>query len=541
MLQVLRLRGANLPRTLATNHGAFITHVVTPECLIYRLAVPARFFTSTRTRAFPGSTSEPTNTTNAAPSKDASPKKTGPARLLAQDQSLDWEDKVNYDVVDKFSDLPYRHLGYNQHMIINEEFKRALGEMVKSFQAPIIYAFAYGSGVFPQSKLLGRAPSEELLRSVHPKPDPAIVRAQGESPKMIDFIFGVSHTQHWHSLNMRQNRHHYSAAASLGSGFVSRLQDRYGAGVYFNPYVVVNGTLIKYGVVNVDTLCRDLTEWDTLYLSGRLHKPVKIIRDNARVRLANQTNLLAAIRTALLMLPEEFTEHELYSLIAGISYLGDPRMRFPTENPRKVGNIVENNKIHFRNLYAPLIRVLPNVSFLVGDPENADPAQNLLIKQAMSDETRGNMVRRLPKQFRSRLYFQYQKKWQISRADFNVATENLHTEEEGITFGTRRGGAFDQRIAKDDGAERREILRAVIKETTSWPSTSQSLKGIVMSGFGRSWRYLGEKMSKYREGKKALPAVPEVDDSKTDAKSISSSSSSESEEEKTRDEQNSKP
>lgn len=530
MLQALRWRGASLTRTLIVNQRLPTASTSRPTYFAYRLLTPTQGGTSTR--AFSSSTSDASSTSKPE-SKNAS-RTTGSQRSLAQEQTLEWEDKVNYNVVDKFSDLPYRHLGYNQHMIINEEFKKALGDIVKSFQAPIIYAFAYGSGVFPQSKLLGKAPSDELLRSVHTKPDPAIVRAQGESPKMIDFIFGVSHTQHWHSLNMRQNRHHYSAVASLGSGFVSRVQDRYGAGVYFNPYVNVNGTLIKYGVVNVDTLCRDLTEWDTLYLSGRLHKPVKIIRDNARVRLANQTNLVAAIRTALLMLPEEFTEQELYSLIAGLSYLGDPRMRFPTENPRKVGNIVNNNKIHFRNLYAPLIRVLPNVRFLVDDPETADPAQDLRMRQAMSDETRGNMVRRLPKQFRSRVYFQYQKKWQISRADFNAATENLHTEEGGITFGTRLGGEFDQRIAKDDEAERREILRAVIKQTTSWPSTAQSLKGIVMSGFGRSWRDLGEKMSKYREGKKPLPA-PETDGGKSDPKSISSSSSESLSEEKTQD------
>lgn len=33
---------------------------------------------------------------------------------------------------------------------------------------------------------------------------------------------------------------------------------------------------IKYGVVSVDTLCNDLLNWETMYLSGRLHKPVSI-------------------------------------------------------------------------------------------------------------------------------------------------------------------------------------------------------------------------------------------------------------------------
>lgn len=33
--------------------------------------------------------------------------------------------------------------------------------------------------------------------------------------------------------------------------------------------------LIKYGVVSTQTLCEDLQTWKTLYLSGRMHKPVR--------------------------------------------------------------------------------------------------------------------------------------------------------------------------------------------------------------------------------------------------------------------------
>lgn len=58
---------------------------------------------------------------------------------------------------------------------------------------------------------------------------------------MLDFIFGVSHPGHWHALNMQQNPHHYSSVRMLGSSTVSMLQEKMGAGVYFNPYVEVNG------------------------------------------------------------------------------------------------------------------------------------------------------------------------------------------------------------------------------------------------------------------------------------------------------------
>ena len=177
----------------------------------------------------------------------------------------DWEDNPNYNI-DHFSQLPHTNFGVNQHIVINDEFKEALRQILWQFRAPIRYAFAYGSGVFPQSKDIGTPSS---ATSIHSKPPPAVVKAQGGTPKMIDFIFGVSYTQHWHSLNLHQHRNHYSALGSFGSGAVSAVQDKWGAGVYFNPFVTVNGTLIKYGVVNLDTLCNDLSEWSTLYLAGR--------------------------------------------------------------------------------------------------------------------------------------------------------------------------------------------------------------------------------------------------------------------------------
>jgi translocator assembly and maintenance protein 41 len=58
---------------------------------------------------------------------------------------------------------------------------------------------------------------------------------------MVDFIFGVSHPQHWHSLNIQANPHHYSMLGKLGSKAVAMTQERFGAGVYFNPFVEVNG------------------------------------------------------------------------------------------------------------------------------------------------------------------------------------------------------------------------------------------------------------------------------------------------------------
>lgn len=87
------------------------------------------------------------------------------------------------------------------------------------------------------------------------------------------------------------------------------------------------------------------------------------MRDDARVRLANQVNLTEAVRVALLTLPENFSDEELFERIAGISYTGDFRM-IVGENPNKVRNIVHAQMSHFHRLYFGLLDDSPNVSAL---------------------------------------------------------------------------------------------------------------------------------------------------------------------------------
>lgn len=110
-------------------------------------------------------------------------------------------------------------------------------------------------------------------------------------------------------------------------------------------------------------LLRDLEEWETLYLAGRLQKPVKILRDDAKVKLATKQNLENAVRVALLMLPERFAEEDLFLKIAGLSYRGDFRMLFG-ENPHKVYNIVYAQMDAFHEKYVDIITELPNVNYL---------------------------------------------------------------------------------------------------------------------------------------------------------------------------------
>ncbi|KAK9369181.1 mitochondrial matrix Mmp37-domain-containing protein [Lipomyces kononenkoae] len=372
-----------------------------------------------------------------------------------------------------FSQLP-ENFGVNQHIPIDNELKERLRSTLWKFKAPIRFAFAYGSGVFSQG------------------------RSYQKTKPQVDLIFGVTYSQHWHSLNITQYPDHYSSLRRLGSGAVSYVQDNLGAGVYFNPYVEINGMTVKYGVVSVDTLCRDLLSWDTLYLSGRLHKPVKILRDDPRIRLANQRNLFSVIRTALLLLPEKFTEKELYHTIASISYMGDPRMDVAAENPNKVKNIVDNQKQHFHRLYAPLTDTLPNIQIASGYD---GVSETVKLVQDMDPVRRGNMVARLPSSFRKRLYARYTTVLGVEPSQNSAMQSEPSSDVSEGAISRSEGSKFDQMIAEHPEL-RAEVARA-IRHTVSWPSSVQSIKGLATAGVIKSAKYMGEKFSKWRAGKQS--------------------------------------
>ena len=99
--------------------------------------------------------------------------------------------------------------------------------------------------------------------------------------------------------------------------------------------------MIKYGVVKLQTVQKDLLEWDTLYLAGRLHKPVKTLASSVAIREAQKINLLSALRAALLLFDEEkFSMRQLLRMLCALSYEGDMRMGL-AEDSRKVERIVQ--------------------------------------------------------------------------------------------------------------------------------------------------------------------------------------------------------
>ncbi|XP_066206889.1 phosphatidate cytidylyltransferase, mitochondrial isoform X2 [Saccopteryx leptura] len=219
----------------------------------------------------------------------------------------------------------------------------AFRKILSHFPEELSLGFAYGSGVYRQA-----GPSSN------------------QKNVMLDFVFTVDDPVAWHSKNLKKNWDHYSFLKVLGPKYITTIQNNYGAGVYYNPLIMCDGRLIKYGVISTSNLIEDLLNWNNLYIAGRLQKPVKIValNENITLRSALDKNLKSAVTTAFLMLPESFSEEDLFIEIAGLSYSGDFRMAVG-EDKAKVLNIVKPNVAHFRELYGNILQENPQVVYKI--------------------------------------------------------------------------------------------------------------------------------------------------------------------------------
>ncbi|KRZ97507.1 Mitochondrial translocator assembly and maintenance protein 41 -like protein [Trichinella sp. T8] len=221
--------------------------------------------------------------------------------------------------------IPYYYLAMMMHLErIASIFPRTSVSMM----------FAYGSGVIAQR-------NSEIKRN------------------MIDFVVVVDKPLEWHKENLKLNSSHYSMLRYIGAERLTKLQTDYAARVYCNTMVRVGEFSIKYSVIRTSHLISDLIDWKSLYISGRMHKPVRVLipPTSRELEEACKMNLKNACHMALLILPEKFNEEQLYTTIASLSYSGDIRMKI-AEDRNKVANIVQQNMRQFAHMYEPILNHL---------------------------------------------------------------------------------------------------------------------------------------------------------------------------------------
>jgi len=211
-------------------------------------------------------------------------------------------------------------------------------------------------------------------------------------------------------------------------------------------------------------LLDDLNEWHSLYVAGRLHKPIRILKNNEIIEKAIARNKESAVRTAFLLLPKLFDEFDLFTKIASLSYTGDPRM-IVGENPKKVVNLVKPIIPIYRKEYENALNIVSNeinLSLLKEDEskttkENTtlDDANFKMYKQVMDNNIRWKLCESLPGTMR------------------NILLMNRRTIP-----------------------PKKHVVRSAISAIVYRAAVSQSIKGIITAGIVKGSAYLMTKVAK---------------------------------------------
>ncbi|XP_076803686.1 phosphatidate cytidylyltransferase, mitochondrial-like isoform X2 [Clavelina lepadiformis] len=327
--------------------------------------------------------------------------------------------------------------------------------ILQRFPGNMSLAFSYGSGIFPQNEY------------------------SPPSSNMLDFVFVVRDPFAWHKRNLEMNKQDYSGLMRFaGAKRIKNLMQNYGAFVYYNTGIPLEGRVIKYGVISEDNLVQDLVKWDTLYVAGRLHKPVHIVQHDfeASPKLLEglKANLIGALLTSLLILPESFSETELFHTIAGLSYSGDFRMTLG-EDRNKVSNIVNSNLERFQQLYYPVLEGVcetsrqmraPLRSFIYWDKEKRR------IDQDKSPQIQHLHLQKLP----------FHLQTSLCRV-FDIEARHVRDVEEILKSAARYPDLSD-------------VIQQSVINIVKNTNKSQSLKGILSAGPWTSIKYSGNKLKK---------------------------------------------
>ncbi|KAL1328383.1 hypothetical protein AAHE18_13G369400 [Arachis hypogaea] len=255
---------------------------------------------------------------------------------------------------------------------------------------------------------------------------------------MTDFILGVSDPKQWHSENLRLNKNHYASwMVHLGGGkLITNVADRVGVGVHFNPFVTWNGK-------------------------------VHIVVDNLDINSCNAVNLRAALSTALLLLPSEFSEADLYAKVCSLSYMGDLRMLF-AEDKNKVKKIVAGQFDLFHSMYQPFLEECEAKKLL---RLSSTANHQIVVSQDHDLSVVHSLVSALPRPIRS----------------------SINMKQEKKLSGT---GKIVNDIAISSREQAANCLERILRRKVMVSSARQAISGLLAVGGVNATKYLAKKVNK---------------------------------------------
>ena len=353
---------------------------------------------------------------------------------------------------------------------------------------PVCAAFAYGSAIFGQRGY-----------SIAQRND-----------AMIDLVMVVDDAEQWHADNMAGgNADHYSGISYLGARAVANVQEM-GGRIYYNQ-TSLHGRRIKYGVITRDALCDDLHAWSSLYVGGRLHKPVRLLTPwPVDVAPLVESNRRAALHASLLLLPARFDGGGLLSAICGLSYEGDVRMGIG-ESARKPFNIAAGQHAVLGEMYAPSIAALHAEGHTIkladaghvegGGLDDAltagwDVQGGLLFEQDFSLETRRTLLAALPAHTQRTMLGELAP---AVGAAIPSSGGSSGAHAEAITASLDGAACALWRRAPSECQANRQIasaLRASLRRIVFRSSLSQTFKGVATAGVATSVAYAVAKIRK---------------------------------------------
>lgn len=352
---------------------------------------------------------------------------------------------------------------------------------------PVCAGFAYGSAVFAQH---GHS-------------------AARRREAMVDLVFVVDDATTWHASNMASNADHYSAMGRwLAAPSVARLQSA-GGQMYYN-HATLRGRSVKYGVISRSALVEDLRHWNSLYVSGRLHKPVRVLAPwPAELQPLVVDNQRAALVASLLLLPGRFDGTALLRTICGLSYGGDVRMGIG-ESGRKPSDIAAGQHAALAALYAPSLLTLAAEAHVATQPDGAAIDTRTLLRslegasngsEACSDHSHW-LRQQMGLATRRRLLG-----WLPSNAQ-QTLLEHLHppvlpTGASAVHCHARLDEAICklwQRARSEQEANQHlaTALRSSLRHIVRRSSLMQTAKGIATAGVGTSIAYALAKIRRAR-------------------------------------------